>query len=86
MISKFKENSIQNHSDSSDGVKVHKLLLYVFENIIFRNKLLFISKPVELNVKEQNTEAQKKKFYLNLKNRILTSFLLFEVKKPLQQI
>ena len=58
VISRFKENSIQNHSDSKDGGKVHKFLLYLLQNIIFRNKLLFISvESVEHNVKEQNIEV-----------------------------
>ena len=50
VISKFKKNSIQNHSDSSDGGKVHRFLLYLSQNIIFGNMLLFISEPVEHNV------------------------------------
>ena len=38
VIPKFKENSIQNYSDWSDGGKVNKFLLYLLQNIIFRNK------------------------------------------------
>ena len=47
VISKFKENPIQNHSYSSDSGKVDKFLLYLLQNIIFRNKLLFISESSE---------------------------------------
>ena len=46
VISKFKENSKQNHSHSGDGGKIHKSLIYLLPNIIFGNKLLFISESV----------------------------------------
>ena len=55
--SKFKENSIQNHSNSSNGVKINKFLLYLLQNIMFRNKLLFISESVEKNAEEQNIKV-----------------------------
>ena len=64
MISKFKENSIQNHSDLSDG-KVHKFLLYLLKNIILRNKLLFISESVEFNAEKQNIEVYNIDHLLN---------------------
>ena len=50
VISKFKENSIPNHSDSSDDRKVHKFVLYLLQNANFRNKLLCIAEFVEHNV------------------------------------
>ena len=60
---KFKENSSQNHSDSSDGAKVHKFL-YLLQNIILRNELLFISESVEHNVEEQNIKVDPEKSFI----------------------
>ena len=44
VISKFKKNSIENHSDSSHGDKVHKFLLYLMQKILFRNKIFYLLK------------------------------------------
>ena len=64
LIQKFKENSIQNHCDSSDRGKVHKFLLYLLQNIILRDKLLFISESVEHNVEEQNIKVYPEKSFI----------------------
>ena len=82
VISKFKEDSIQNHSDSSDGGKVHKFLLYLLQNIIFGNKLLFSSESVEHNLEEQNIEVDNLDHllnFLNLFNTFNTSLNKFPV-------
>ena len=55
---------IQNDSDWSDGGKIHKFLLYLLQNIIFRNKLLFIPESVEHNVEEQNIEVDPEKSFI----------------------
>ena len=64
VISKFKENSIQNHFDSSDDGKVHKFVLYSLQNIIIRNNL-FISESVEQNIEQRNIEVDDLDHLLN---------------------
>ena len=76
MILKFKENSIQHHSDSSDGGKVHKFLLYLLENIIFTKKLLLILESVEHNAEEQNIKVDNLDHLLNFETGTYIPYIL----------
>ena len=38
--------------------------IYLLQNIIFRNKLLFVSESVEHNVEEQNIEVNPEKSFI----------------------